>query len=159
MSTTSGPQPWKSQFLTWLPEWFVGFGGRDSASRWQICDFLTQYDCHRPMFWTRSMEWILSCCGPVVRLMALYTRWYSSLPCCRGKYSAISGSLTSSQYLGMASASLPAPMAFCISFSWSAVGISETFSGNQPDDSDTPSAPYLFRSAPSSLLAFNTTLP
>jgi hypothetical protein len=55
LSTTSGPQPWNSQFLTWLPEWFVAFGGRDSASRWQIWDFLTQYDCHNPMFWTRSM--------------------------------------------------------------------------------------------------------
>ena len=159
MSTTSGPQPWKSQFLTWLPEWFVAFGGRDSASRWQICDFLTQYDCHNPMFWTRSMEWMFSCCCFVVKAIASYTRLYSLLFFARGKYCATKGSLTSSQYFGIANASLPAPMAFCISFSWSAVGMSLIFSGNQPDDSDTPSAPYLFRSAPSSLLAFSTTLP
>ena len=80
-----------------------------SFSRATVALFFTQYDCHRLMFWTRSMEWILSCCGPVVRLMALYTRWYSSLPCCSGKYSAMSGSLTWPQYFGGSSAESPAP--------------------------------------------------
>ena len=80
-----------------------------SFSRATVALFFTQYDCHRLMFWTRSMEWILSCCGPVVRLMALYTRWYSSLPCCSGKYSAMSGSFTWPQYFGGSSAESPAP--------------------------------------------------
>ena len=92
------------QFRTYLRSAATG-----SFSRATVALFFTQYDCHRLMFCTRSMEWILSCCGPVVRLMALYTRWYSSLPCCSGKYSAISGSLTWPQYFGGSSAESPAP--------------------------------------------------
>jgi hypothetical protein len=58
-----------------------------SFSRAIVALFFTQYDCHRLMFWTRSMEWILSCCGRVVRAIAASTRLYSAELGARLKYS------------------------------------------------------------------------